>query len=359
MSGQTPVMVNGLPGKMAAEIGRRIVNSEDFELFNHSYTGQEIGIDHFNVSEEEVTLVHPNERDEFLRRVTIPNNLMVVDFVSSGNALPNAQHYCANRMNFLMGTTMSKADRAALEAIVKESGTFALPAPNFAEQIVGFQKVVGQVAKECEEMAKGYTLNGWCSHQSPKKDVSGTWRNVARDFVKMGVRANVDILDAFKVTPGEDARIAIGPGSELYVVRNPETQHGVGVPDAHLKWHGHHSYDFGTMGNDLGVFYAVRAAMADFIEEDSEGVFKDYSLERAGNFAKRISRDGNIIVSCEELEEVVGRGRRLRTEHRVNGGSGYVDGVMNGLRYSRDCIARGEMGVKSVHDMMAARKKAA
>ena len=350
MSEITPVMVNGLPGKVANALACRIAKSEDFEVFSHSYTGPEIDRDHHNVDEQEVTLVRPNERDEFLRRVTIPKNLMVVDFVSPGNALVNAEHYCANRWNFLMGTTMSKADRAALEERVKASGVFALPAPNFAEQIVGFQKVVGRVANEYAGQAKGYTLNGLCTHQGTKKDVSGTWRNVARDFVKMGVTADINILDTFKVTPYEDAEIEIGVGSKLEVIRDTFSQVAAGVPVAHIKWHGHHSYEVVGTKENLVPLEGLSEAMFEFIAEDSEKVFGDYSLERGAGRVKRISRDGNVVISAEVVTPLI-----RRFEHKVNGGSVYVDGAMNGLRYGRDCIARGDMGVKSVFDVMAVR----
>lgn len=123
MSWLTPVMVNGLPSKRARDIGRAVANAEGFEIFPYAYAAPGTTDSRDNVEEQEIGLIHPNGRREFLSRTQFPDDLIVIDSLPSA-LNENVNHYCDNRWNFVAESR--GVDLRALEERVNISGVVAV-----------------------------------------------------------------------------------------------------------------------------------------------------------------------------------------------------------------------------------------
>ena len=97
----------------------------------------------------------------------------------------NANFYVKNKLPFVMGTT--GGDRDALIRDVKDSGVYAVIAPNMGKQIVAFQTMMETMAEKFPGCFSGYTLKVVESHQRSKVDTSGTAKAVVGSFQKMGL----------------------------------------------------------------------------------------------------------------------------------------------------------------------------
>jgi 4-hydroxy-tetrahydrodipicolinate reductase len=90
-----------------------------------------------------------------------------------------------------------------------------------AKQIVAFQAMMAYAAEQFKDLFKGYTVEIRESHQKGKADTSGTAKAMIGYFNKLG-------------TPIETADIGM--------IREPEIQKGLGVPEAFVKGHAWHTY---------------------------------------------------------------------------------------------------------------------
>jgi len=206
------VMVNGLPGKMATEVAKRIVASEDFYLWHYALTGPETKEDKVAIDKERISLYRPDQRVFFKVDSYFPEEGLVVDFSLPSAVNYNADYYCSHRMNFVMGTT--GGDRIALEARVRDSDIVAVVAPNMAKQIVALQAMFAYAANTFPGAFEGYTLEVEESHQAGKKDTSGTAKAMVAYFNTLGVPFAVEDIRRF---------------------RDPVVQeHLMGVPKEHL-----------------------------------------------------------------------------------------------------------------------------
>lgn len=97
----------------------------------------------------------------------------------------NARFYISNKLPFVMGTT--GGDRELLIKEVKDSGVYAVIAPNMGKQIVAFQTMMELMADKFPGCFSGYTLKVVESHQRSKADTSGTAKAVVQSFQKMGL----------------------------------------------------------------------------------------------------------------------------------------------------------------------------
>jgi 4-hydroxy-tetrahydrodipicolinate reductase len=215
------VMVNGMPGNMAANVARHVLSDSRFELIPLSLTGPEISGKEYKVASLNIRLVHPGEREEALKELKKKESPFIsVDYTHPSAVNTNAQFFCDNILPFVMGTT--GGDRKKLEEAVLSSGTCAVIAPNMAKQIVGFQAMLEYAAKTFPDLFSGYTLTVKESHQKGKADTSGTARAIIGYFNKLGI-------------PFTEQQI----GME----RDPENQKiKWGIPEEFLKGHGWHTY---------------------------------------------------------------------------------------------------------------------
>lgn len=225
------IMVNGLPGKMAAEIVNCIFygscnerGRSKFELVPFSLTGSEItkemeetwkasGILNY------MTLIRPDERLSGLEQLQNYRPFISVDFTQPDAVNDNADFYCANNLPFVMGTT--GGCRNSLHQRVNDSEICAVISVNMAKQIVAFQSMMRHAAEGFPGAFKGYTLEIIESHQKGKKDTSGTAKDMVGYFNSLGIPFRED---------------------QIIKIREPETQTQMGIPEKYLSGHGWHTY---------------------------------------------------------------------------------------------------------------------
>ena len=215
------VMVNGLPGKVAAVVAKHLSTDSRFELMPYSLTGPEIEESVQEVGKISIGLIHPDKREyELAGILKTYGSFISVDYTHPAAVNSNATFYCQNSLPFVMGTT--GGDRQALLKTVEDSGVAAVIAPNMVKQIVGFQAMMEWTAETFPGLFKGYTLEINESHQKGKADTSGTAKAMVGYFNKLELPFSVD---------------------EIRKERNPERQQTVwGIPEEHLAGHGWHTY---------------------------------------------------------------------------------------------------------------------
>jgi len=207
------VMVNGLPGNMAATVARHLLKDDRFRLVSCSLTGPEIQEKTCTVNGRVIRLIHPPDALEEKPDIT-------VDYTHPDAVNANGTWYCAHHLPFVMGTT--GGDRKQLEAAVLKASICAVIAPNMAKQIVGFQAMMDYAAREFPDLFKGYALTILESHQKGKADTSGTAKAMVTYFNRLGI-------------PFTEAQIQ--------KERDPDVQRDAWkIPEAYLSGHGWHTY---------------------------------------------------------------------------------------------------------------------
>ncbi len=216
-----PVMVNGLPGKVAVVVARHVLADPRFRFIPCSLTGPEIRDEEIGVEGAVVRLLQPDAREAALPEIRRNHGFFLsVDYTHPAAANANAEFYCRQRLPFVMGTT--GGNRQALEDTVRRSEIAAVIAPNMAKQIVGFQAMMEFAAQSFPDLFKGYRLEIRESHQSGKADTSGTARAMVGYFSRLGIPFCAD---------------------QIRMERDPQAQRTRwGIPAEHLGGHGWHTY---------------------------------------------------------------------------------------------------------------------
>jgi 4-hydroxy-tetrahydrodipicolinate reductase len=216
-----PVMVNGLPGKVAAVVARHVLADPRFRFIPCSLTGPEIREEEVGVEGAVVRLLQPDAREAALPEIRRNHgSFLSVDYTHPAAVNANAEFYCRQRLPFVMGTT--GGNRQALEDTVRRSEIAAVIAPNMAKQIVGFQAMMEFAAQSFPDLFKGYRLEIRESHQSGKADTSGTARAMVGYFNQLGVPFSAE---------------------QIRMERDPQAQRTRwGIAAEHLGGHGWHTY---------------------------------------------------------------------------------------------------------------------
>ena len=216
-----PVMVNGLPGKVAGVIARHVLADPRFTFIPCSFTGPEIRQAEDTVQGTAVRLIRPDGREAALAELQRAHaRFLSVDYTHPTAVNANAEFYCRHGLPFVMGTT--GGDRKALEETVRRSDIAAVIAPNMAKQIVGFQAMMEFAAQSFPDLFKGYRLEIRESHQQGKADTSGTARAMVGYFNRLGIPFREE---------------------QIEMERDPQVQKTRwGVPEDHLAGHGWHTY---------------------------------------------------------------------------------------------------------------------
>ena len=215
------LMVNGLPGNMAANVVKHALEDNRFELITQSLTGPEITDTETVIDSVSFDLIQPQDRDQSILAIKDKEGLFLsVDYTHPSAVNSNAEFYCRHGLPFVMGTT--GGDRQGLEETVRTSSTPGVIAPNMAKQIVGFQAMMEYAANTFPDLFKGYSLEIKESHQKGKADTSGTAKAMVRYFTSLGLAfAENDIIKE----------------------RDPDIQKTVwGIPEKYLEGHGWHTY---------------------------------------------------------------------------------------------------------------------
>lgn len=224
------VMVSGLPGKMATRVAEHVARSPDMMLMPVSFTGPDITEDAVDIEGgPPIDLVKPGFRDSW-GEVLADGGAICVDYTQPSAVNCNAEFYCANGLNFVMGTT--GGDREKLTGTVRDSKSCAVIAPNMASPIIVLQAMMEHAAQMFPEAFKGYKLRIRESHQTGKADTSGTAKAMVAYFSKLGI--------PFKP-------------EQIVMVRDPAEQLRMGVPGEHLGGHGWHTYSLESEDGTVAV----------------------------------------------------------------------------------------------------------
>lgn len=146
--------------------------------------------------------------------------LIAIDFTHPSAVNSNAELYTSVKLPFVMGTT--GGDRELLHKVVKESGTYALIAPNMCKQIVALQAMMEYMSSQFPSAFSGYKLDIVESHQSGKADTSGTAKAMLKYFNEL--------------KGGEPLKV-----EEIKKLRIAKDQAEFGVPEDSLAGHAWHT----------------------------------------------------------------------------------------------------------------------
>ena len=172
------VMVNGVPGPMAAEVAHAVVRRK-LPLVPYALTGPATKQETIDVDGVRVRLVTPESAAETLKLVKQKcPNVVCVDYTHPSSANVNATLYTQAGACYVMGTTGGDAERMRQEVNAQGDQMLAIIAPNMGKQIVAFQAAMKIMAEQFPGAFAGYTLSVTESHQSTKADTSGTAKAV-------------------------------------------------------------------------------------------------------------------------------------------------------------------------------------
>ena len=215
------VMINGLPGNVAATMARAAGSDPRFQLIQASLTGPDIPDSFVRIGNIDITLIKPEARETAVEEIRHPfGDFIAIDYTHPTAVNANARFYIRHQIPFVMGTT--GGDRQTLETDVSEGSVPAVIAPNMAKQIVGFQAMMAFAADQFPGLFKGYSLEIKESHQQGKADTSGTARAMVGYFNRLGVDFKPE---------------------QIQQIRDPELQKNQWrVPEQYLSGHGWHTY---------------------------------------------------------------------------------------------------------------------
>lgn len=214
------VMVNGIPGNMASNVAKHVLEDSRFELVSYSLTGPEVVVGEATVGSREIALIRPDQKEEVIATIQKNEGVFIsVDFTHPSAVNSNAEFYCKQELPFVMGTT--GGDRKRLNEVVVASTIVAVIAPNMAKQIVGFQAMMEYAANVFPDLFAEYSLEIRESHQKGKADTSGTAKAMVGYFAKLGMPFSED---------------------KIGMERDPDVQTRLGIPEQYLTGHGWHTY---------------------------------------------------------------------------------------------------------------------
>ena len=264
---RTKVMLAGPPGNMATRMGLAILGQEDMDLCAYALAESSGHLDQEMKPTEgmyRVVLVPPERHEEILRAAA-PD--VVVDFTQPRSVNEMVRLYCRCAIKSVVGTT--GGDRELLVRTVHDSSVAAVIATNMAPPIVMMREMLQFAATKFHGALAGFDLSIAESHQAAKPDPSGTAIDFLKFFVGLGV------LPFTK--------------EQIVMIRDPEIQKKLGVPDEYLGGHGFHTYTLNSpdgtvalqfrhnvLGRSVYVGGALRAIR--FIAKQNGVVGKVYDM---------------------------------------------------------------------------------
>lgn len=216
---RTPLVLSGLPGKMARAIIYAANNRPEVGLCVEGL-GSEGHSGVCEIEHRSFRVVPPAQHRDLLLRLRDEHpGLVAVDYSTPQSAAPNAELLSELNVPFVMGT--SGCNAALMQEIVRSSETCAVIAANMAPEIVMVQAMFEWAAGEFPGVLRGSRLMVVESHQASKRDTSGTAKAIGASLEKLGAPFDVDAI---------------------HKIRDPEAQRKIGVPTEHLEGHGWHRY---------------------------------------------------------------------------------------------------------------------
>ncbi|KAL8166416.1 hypothetical protein V2J09_007915 [Rumex salicifolius] len=214
-----PIMVNSCTGRMGKAVIEAAV-SAGLHIIPASFGSAEDS-GSVQIGGKQIHLLGYDNREKTLASVVDEYpDLIVVDYSVPAAVNDNAELYSKVGVPFVMGTT--GGDRDKLYKTVSDSNVYAVISPQMGKQVVAFLAAMEIMAEQFPGAFAGYSLEVMESHQSAKKDVSGTAKDVISCFQKLGVSFDMD---------------------QIQLIRDPKLQiQMVGVPEEHVAGHAFHMY---------------------------------------------------------------------------------------------------------------------
>lgn len=232
------VMVNGVPGKMAAATAEEVV-ARGLILADEALTGPGVESDSFSAGGSSVSLVAPEGHAACLERVAAKYpRLIVVDYTHPSACNPNVELYANAGISFVVGTTGGDVD-AMKDAVARAADVYAVISPNMGKQIVAFQAMMEMMAKEFPGAFAGYAMTVTESHQSTKADTSGTAKAVVGSFQDMGIDFSIDEIEKVRSAPESMDRMGV-PGKYVTAGHAYHTYH-LTSPDGSVNFEFQHN----------------------------------------------------------------------------------------------------------------------
>ncbi len=174
---KTPILISGLPGKVATLVAEAVHGSNDLSLYYHGLASRRNGHRDVDILNTRVDLIgeelHLQVLQLFKNRTDYRNTPgIAVDYTSPESANRNARLFAEAEVPFVMGT--SGGDRAELAKTVRDSQICAVIAPNMSAPMVVVQAMLEHASQTFPNSLEGWRLSLTESHQAAKKDVSGT-----------------------------------------------------------------------------------------------------------------------------------------------------------------------------------------
>jgi 4-hydroxy-tetrahydrodipicolinate reductase len=220
-----PIVLSGLPGRMASLSAEAIVRRPEFRLVGRAFSGKaRTGSAHRFALEDgrevSLALLGPLNVADLRALAQETGALAVLDFSTPDAATPNALACAEAGIPFATGT--SGLDRERVRAAATQAGIPAVAAANFAPALAVLDAALRWAAFRFPGALEGLELSVRESHQAQKRDISGTARAFARPL----------------------ARLTGKPFDEetIQAIRDPATQRALGIPEAHLDGHGWHRF---------------------------------------------------------------------------------------------------------------------
>lgn len=218
-----PVLVSGLLGKMATMVVERLLKSETYEVIPVSLTGEDAVLETvmINGMKHATLLIKPSDREAMFESVKVVYpGLVAVDFSLPDAVNGNAKFFCDHNIPFVMGTT--GGDRDLLLETILNSNIPAVVSRNMSIPVVLMMAMIEYAARTFPNTLENFSLFIEESHQSNKKDPSGTAKTIG---------PNLKILGADYVE------------EHIRMIRDPLEQRFIkNVPVEFLGGHGYHTY---------------------------------------------------------------------------------------------------------------------
>ncbi len=227
LAGRTPVLVAGLPGRMATLVAEELARDEGYDLLPFAVTSRRHNRETVQFGGQRVRLNDYIPFDIRQRRGTV-----AVDYSTPQSATTNALEYTILGLPFVMGTT--GGNREELESMVKRSPVSAVIAPNMAVEVVAIQDELNDLITTSPDEFAGWRMTIRESHQATKKDVSGTAVAFRRQLEALG--ATLD--------------------GEIESVRDPQVQRELGIQNIDG-----HAYHWITLTNPDGETRQYRTSI--------------------------------------------------------------------------------------------------
>lgn len=209
ITGRTPVLVAGLPGKMATLVAEELARNEGYDLLPFAVTSKRHRTETVRLGDQRIKL-----NDYLPFEVRQRTGTVAVDYSTPQSATLNALEYTLLGLPFVMGTT--GGNREELEALVRRSPVSAVIAPNMAAEVVSIQDELNELLTTSPHEFEGWRMTIIESHQATKRDVSGTAVAFRRQLEALGATMDEDIES----------------------IRDPETQRELGIQN--VDGHAYH-----------------------------------------------------------------------------------------------------------------------